>query len=226
MIACIAAMQPEMDALLDLCHEVKRIEHSSFTLFEATLDGQHVIIGLSGIGKVSAAAITSLIILTYQPSLIINIGSAGGLDAKLAVGDTVIATMCAYHDFDLRAFGHPMSYEQGRYVFKPHPQLIEKMHGLSHARLHFGPMVCGDQFINDEAIFQEMCARFTGVLATDMESTAIAHVASIHNTDWIIARAISDLVFNHDNHVAFDTFLALASVESAFLVKRIIQHLT
>lgn len=226
MIACIAAMQQEMDALLALCVDVKQLDQLPFTLVEARLDGHHIIVGLSGIGKVSAAAITSFIILTYQPSLIINIGSAGGLDAKLKVGDIVIATMCAYHDFDLRSFGQPMNFENGRYVFKTKPQLIEKVHMMSYERLHCGPMVCGDQFIDDNTVLLTICSRFHGVLATDMESTAIAHVATLYNTDWIIARAISDLVFDHDNHVAFDTFLEHASVQSATLVKHLLQHLT
>jgi adenosylhomocysteine nucleosidase len=218
MIGCIAAMQEECDALLEYCSDVKLVSTSPFKLYTAKHHKTDVIIGLSGIGKVSAAAMTSFMILTYKPSLLINIGSAGGLDSKLSIGDLVVSTMCAYHDFDISAFGHEINYEKGWYVFKSEQSLIKKIASLSFDRLHFGPMVCGDQFVSSQDVFKQMSERFNGVLATDMESTAVAHVATLHDVPWIIARSISDLVFNHDNHVAFDEYLKLASKNSARFV--------
>lgn len=218
MIGCIAAMQEECDALLAYCHDIELVSTIPFKLYTAKHHGTDVIVGLSGIGKVSAAAMTSFMILTYKPSLIINIGSAGGLDSKLNIGDLVIASMCAYHDFDISAFGHEINYEKGWYVFKSDESLLKKISYLSFDSMHFGPMVCGDQFVSSEDVFLQMTKRFNGVLATDMESTAIAHVASLHQVPWIIARSISDLVFDHDNHVAFDEYLKLASKNSARFV--------
>lgn len=222
MIGCIAAMQQECDAFLKLCEHVVCLSEQPFKLYQARYQKRDVIVGLSGIGKVSAAAMTSYMIMNYKPTLIINIGSAGGLDESLQLGDMVVATMCAYHDFDIRAFGHEMSYEKGWYVFKTESEIIKKIHTLSIPNLHCGPMVCGDQFISERYLFEQMRSRYHGVLATDMESTAIAHVASLHNTPWVIARAISDLVFDDDNHMAFEEFLKLASQQSATLVSQLI----
>jgi adenosylhomocysteine nucleosidase len=226
MIVCIAAMQQECDAFLDLCEQVSLISETPFKLYQAKHFDEDVIVGLSGIGKVSAAAMTSYVVLTYKPSLIINIGSAGGLDNSLKIGDIVVASMCAYHDFDITSFGHEMSYEKGWYVFKAQEDLLKKINTLDNPRIHMGPMVCGDQFIHEVRLFEQMKSRFNNVLATDMESTAVAHVATLHNVPWIIARSISDLVFDHDNHVAFDEFLKLASVQSATFVSQLIKQLS
>lgn len=226
MIVCIAAMQQECDAFLEQCEEVVIISEAPFKLYQAKHFNQDVIVGLSGIGKVSAAAMTSFVILTYKPSLIINIGSAGGLDNSLKIGDIVVASMCAYHDFDITSFGHEMSYEKGWYVFKAQESLLEKVNTLKLPHIHVGPMVCGDQFIHEISLFEQMKTRFNHVLATDMESTAVAHVASLYSVPWIIARSISDLVFDQNNHVAFDEFLKLASQQSASFVSQLIQTLT
>ena len=226
MIVCIAAMQQECDAFLELCEQVSVFSETPFKLYQAKHLNQDVIVGLSGIGKVSAAAMTSYVILTFKPSLIINIGSAGGLDSSLKIGDIVVASMCAYHDFDITSFGHEMSYEKGWYVFKANPTILDHIKNIGLSQLHVGPMVCGDQFIHEEALFKTMQSRFKHVLATDMESTAVAHVASTHNIPWIIARSISDLVFDHDNHVSFDEFLGHASKQSATFVSQLIQRLS
>jgi adenosylhomocysteine nucleosidase len=226
MIVCIAAMQQECDAFLERCEKVQIISETPFKLYQASHLNQDVIVGLSGIGKVSAAAMASYVILKFQPSLIINIGSAGGLDNSLKIGDIVVASMCAYHDFDITSFGHEMSYEKGWYVFKANSTYLDKIKNLGLPQLHVGPMVCGDQFIHEEVLFRKMQDRFIGVLATDMESTAIAHVASTYNIPWVIARSISDLVFDQDNHVAFDEFLILASKQSANFVSQLITSLS
>ncbi len=46
----------------------------------------------SGIGKVAAAIGTTLLLEHCQPDVVINTGSAGGLDPRLNVGDIVVST--------------------------------------------------------------------------------------------------------------------------------------
>lgn len=54
----------------------------------------------SGIGKVNAAMSTTILIERYHPDLIINTGSAGGLNPELNVGDLVISDDVCHHDVD------------------------------------------------------------------------------------------------------------------------------
>ena len=46
----------------------------------------------------NAAIATQILIDTYHVNAIINSGTAGGIDSKVNVFDTVISTQVAYHD--------------------------------------------------------------------------------------------------------------------------------
>ncbi|MFV8221480.1 5'-methylthioadenosine/S-adenosylhomocysteine nucleosidase, partial [Enterobacter cloacae complex sp.6700776] len=74
------------------------------------INGVDVALLKSGIGKVAAAIGTTLLLEHCKPDVIINTGSAGGLDPRLNVGDIVVSTEVRYHDADVTAFG----YEPGQ----------------------------------------------------------------------------------------------------------------
>ena len=58
-----------------------------------------------GIGKVSAARCTQVLIDRFAPGAVINTGIAGGLASGLAVGDIVVADGLVQHDFDAAPIG-------------------------------------------------------------------------------------------------------------------------
>lgn len=58
--------------------------------FEGTIDGVDVILVTSGIGKVTAAMTTALLLATFKPDVVVHTGSAGGIGSGLAIGDVVI----------------------------------------------------------------------------------------------------------------------------------------
>ena len=58
---------------------------------------------------------TTLLIQQFKPDMIINTGSAGGLDPNLNVGDVIISTDVRHHDVDVTAFG----YEKGQLPANP-----------------------------------------------------------------------------------------------------------
>ena len=62
------------------------------------------------IGKVAPAIGAALLLAVCKPDVIINTGSAGGLEPTLKVGDIVISDEARYHDADVTAFG----YEYGQ----------------------------------------------------------------------------------------------------------------
>jgi len=52
----------------------------------------------SGVCKTNAAIATQILIDTYNVDIIVNSGSAGGMNKNLEIFDTVISTEVAYHD--------------------------------------------------------------------------------------------------------------------------------
>ncbi|STY59428.1 5'-methylthioadenosine/S-adenosylhomocysteine nucleosidase [Mannheimia haemolytica] len=125
-IGIIGAMAQEIEILRQVMVEPKVTELAGCKIFEGKINNTRVALLQSGIGKVAAAIGTTLLIQLTQPDMIINTGSAGGLDPDLNVGDILISTEVRYHDVDVTAFG----YEIGQLpanppTFSPNEQLVE-----------------------------------------------------------------------------------------------------
>lgn len=105
-IAVIGAMEEEVIILRNQLENKKTeiIANSEFS--SGTYGGKDVVLLKSGIGKVNAAMSTTILIERYHPDLIINTGSAGGLNPELNVGDLVISDDVCHHDVDATVFGY------------------------------------------------------------------------------------------------------------------------
>ncbi|MDR0641411.1 MAG: 5'-methylthioadenosine/S-adenosylhomocysteine nucleosidase, partial [Treponema sp.] len=106
MIGIIGAMEDEVAMLRDWlgCPETNRI--GGFEFFLGTLEGKSTVLLRCGIGKVNAAVGCALLIDHYKPGLVINTGSAGGIDTTLKFGDAIISTGLCYHDVDVTGFNY------------------------------------------------------------------------------------------------------------------------
>ena len=105
-IAVIGAMQPEIELLKGRLNNRESYRFGAFEIHCGNLHGKRIVLTLSGIGKVNAAAATATAILKFSPDCVINTGSAGGLGQGLKVGDVVIGSETAHHDVDVTAFGY------------------------------------------------------------------------------------------------------------------------
>src|SRR4029453_12606706 len=63
-----------------------------------TLNGRQVVVGRSGVGKVNAAIIATLLIGQFNPSALLFSGTAGAIDPALRPGDVVIGGTMVQHD--------------------------------------------------------------------------------------------------------------------------------
>ena len=106
MIGIIGAMEEEVAILKDELQSLEEINIAHVKFYKGTLKGKSVVLTQSGIGKVNVAISTALLINEFNPSIIINTGSAGALDDKLNIGDVVVSETVGYHDADARAFGY------------------------------------------------------------------------------------------------------------------------
>ena len=103
-IGIIGAMEPEVSVLRDQISNLTTEQYAGIEFYSGQINGNDVIVSLSGIGKVAAAVSATLLIEKYAPDCVINTGSAGGFDPKLNVGDVVIGTEVRHHDADLNVF--------------------------------------------------------------------------------------------------------------------------
>ena len=116
MIAIIAAMDEELDALKKLMSDVREKDMDGFFVFEGKIEDNDVVLCKSGVGKTYAAISTTLIIKNYHPEYIINIGSAGSLRHDIRPGSVVIPVVCAYHDVEVP--GWPKGFKDGRRTYE------------------------------------------------------------------------------------------------------------
>lgn len=228
-IAIIGAMPQEIEILRNLMLEAKVTEIANCKIFEGKINNRPVAVLQSGIGKVAAAMGTTLLIQLFKPDMIINTGSAGGLDANLNVGDVIISTEVRHHDVDVTAFG----YEKGQLpanpaAFLPNAELVEvaKKQAEKLGLNAVSGLICsGDAFINGAEKIAQIRADFPQVAAVEMEAAAIAQVCHAMDVPFVVVRAISD-VADKESHLSFDEFLPLAAEKSSEMVLAMLNNLS
>lgn len=209
----IGAMESEVANLIARMENVTYREKAGRRFAVGTLGGKEAVVVQSGIGKVAAAITAQILIDEFAVDALLNTGMAGGLDARLAVKDLVIATAALQHDFDITAFGHARGYLYGEDDTKPtlfaaDEALRAKAKAAAEAVLPAGSkaidgiVASGDIFVDDSALKAQLRDGF-GAAAAEMEGAAIAQAAVANGVPFVILRTISDLA-EHQANVSFD----------------------
>lgn len=227
-VGVIGAMEQEVAILRSQIENCQTISRAGCEIYTGKINGVDVALLKSGIGKVAAAIGTTLLLEHCQPDVVINTGSAGGLDPRLNVGDIVVSTEVRYHDADVTAFG----YEYGQLPgcpagFKADDKLIAAAETcIAELNLNAvrGLIVSGDAFINGSVGLAKIRHNFPQAVAVEMEATAIAHVCHNFSVPFVVVRAISD-VADQQSHISFDEFLTVAAKQSTVMVERLVQNL-
>ncbi|MDC9621467.1 5'-methylthioadenosine/S-adenosylhomocysteine nucleosidase [Xenorhabdus sp. XENO-7] len=228
-VGVIGAMEQEVTLLRDQIEGLQTVSRGGCEIYTGKLNGVDIALLKSGIGKVSAALGTTLLIEHCQPDIVINTGSAGGLDPKLNVGDIVVSGEVRYHDADLTAFGYePGQMAQCPPAFIADSQLItlaEKCIKSLDLNAVRGLICSGDAFINGAEPLARIRATFPRAAAVEMEAAAIGHVCHQYQIPFVVVRAISD-VADQESHISFDEFLVIAARESTRMVNAMLSELS
>lgn len=227
-IGIIGAMAQEVETLRSYMLEPKTTEIAGCTIYEGKINNTNVALLQSGIGKTAAAIGTTLLLQLTKPDMVINTGSAGGLNASLNIGDIVISSEVRHHDVDVTAFG----YEMGQLpanpaAFLPDTQLVElalKESQTAGFNALSGLICSGDTFVNGEAAIARIRQDFPQVVAVEMEAASIAQVCHAFGVPFVVIRAISD-VADKESHLSFDEFLPLAAEKSSTIVLSVLNCL-
>lgn len=229
LVGIIGAMEQEIALLKQQLSNAKTVQIASFEFHLGELNGVNVVLVQSGIGKVTAAVATTLLISQFKPDCVINTGSAGGFDAELEVGDIVISSEVRHHDVDVTAFG----YEPGQVprlpaAFTAHPALIQAAEqciaALGFCKTKKGLITTGDVFMCDPERIAKTRATFPTMLAVEMEGAAIAQVCHQLNTPFVVIRSLSDIA-GKESPTSFDAYLEVASRNSSAMVMALLPKL-
>jgi adenosylhomocysteine nucleosidase len=210
------------------------------------LNGRQVVVGRSGVGKVNAAIVTTLLIGHFSPSAILFSGTAGGVDPALHPGDVVIGATVAQHDLGLQTperittqgAVNPVTGERDP-VLVPAPAAllavarrsasavtlprVKTAGGERVPRIVEGVIVTGDVFVMDAARRDELRKSF-GATAVEMEGGAVVQTCRQFGVSCLVVRSITDRA-DAGALRSYEQFLATASENAATLVADIIARL-
>jgi adenosylhomocysteine nucleosidase len=226
MIGILGAMDIELEALLADMKEKESEQISGFTFFKGNIENREVVIAKCGIGKVFAAMAAEVMILKYAPKLLVNTGVGGALAHGLRCGDIVVAEKLCQHDMDTYPIGDPVGLVSGinRIWFETDESAREvlmksgKELGLS---VKLGSIATGDRFVATNDVKKYIVDTF-GASVCEMEGGAIAQVAFVNKTPFVVVRAISD---SADDEASMDypTFVAQAAKNSTNLTLALVK---
>jgi adenosylhomocysteine nucleosidase len=231
-IAIVSAMQEELSGVLALMQGQQKQTIAGRDFWQGQLHGREVVVVLSRIGKVAAAATATILIERFGVQRLLFTGVAGGLHNSAQVGDVVVVTELLQHDMDASPlfpkFEIPLT---GRSRFATNAdlsqQLLEAVQtALPKARVHSGLVVSGDRFVSTLPESRALQAALPDALAVEMEGAAIAQVCADYGIAFAAVRTISDRA-DDDARSDFMSFIqTTASPYSAAIVAALLRCLT
>ncbi|MEJ8735886.1 5'-methylthioadenosine/adenosylhomocysteine nucleosidase [Erysipelotrichaceae bacterium HCN-30851] len=225
MIAVIAAMDKEVEAIVSILDDHEHFEKSGIEFDKGSLEGKSVIVMKSGVGKGNASMATTILLENFNVEAVVNIGTAGGLDPCQQVLDAVISTRVVQHDMDTSAVDGDEGI--GLYFDADKDLADICVDALSALDIHVyqGLVASGDQFIAREDQLERLHTYFPKAICAEMEAGAIAQVCTHYHVPFVVLRSLSDVAHNKDSHMDFLTYVGHASKRSAAFCKELMKRM-
>ena len=191
-IGILCASDTELVPFLTHIQAERTTKRAMLEFHTGRIGQMEVVAVYSGVCKVNAAIAAQLLIDFFQVDAILNAGTAGGMDERIQLFDTVISDKMMYHDVaeDILTEFHPWLKEN---YFQADRDLLAAVRQYSQTTpfpVFFGTMVTGEQFITDDK--REEINQTYAPLSVDMETTSIAQVCHANAVPFLSIRTITD----------------------------------
>lgn len=225
-IGIIAAVETEIYSFIKDINIKNSTNIAKVTFIEGYFANKNIVVAISGIGKVSAAICSQIMIDEFNITSLINIGTAGSLQKHLPLDSFVVSKDAVYGDVDVRVLG----YKYGEIAniniqyFNADKQLHDKAilackNIYKNKNVLSGRIFTTDKFSIEPITLNKILNEIGGD-CMEMEGAAIAHIAYLNNIPYVIIRHIS----NYVNEKAEEQYLENHEDASSIL-KPIIQEL-
>ncbi len=205
MIGIVCAFKQEINPLLGCMDVSKEFEIGEAYFYQGILNGQPITLVQGGIGRENAIKATRSLLASEKVDLLISSGVAGGIRQGLKVGDLVVAESVSYSKqsgFD----GERLQLESNYVCNKKVVQLAGQLGSDKELKLHIGNLLTVDKVINDSNTKRSIGDN-SPFLAVEMESIAVAEVASEKGVEFVAIRSISDDV-DDDLHLDYNSIIS------------------
>jgi len=244
--AILGAIGPEVHPFTEQFTEgeLRKIQGLEFAV--GRLKGHRVVVGLTGVGAVNAAAATTLLIEHFHPAAVIFTGIAGGLNPELKPGDVVIAEKTVHHDLgtltpkglEYRGTRSLLTGERNPVFFPADAELlkaalaakervklqpIHAVEGERAPRIVAGIVATGGVFVAQPAKRDEL-RKALRADAVEMEGAAVAQVCWQWRVPCLVIRCLSDQADGQAREDAL-VFREAAAANAAALVTEIVERI-
>ena len=226
-IAIMGAMVEEVEPIIAVLGDKKRIEYAKNIYYSGRYGGKEVVVAYSKIGKVFASLTATVMIEHFGCNRLLFSGVAGAINSDLAIGDLIYATKLTQHDLDITAFGHPYGFvpEGSIYIHtsKELNDIANKVAQEKDIKLKHGIIATGDQFVADSQR-KEWIEQTFSADALEMEGASVAVVCDSLGVEFFVLRAISDAA-DMEANFDFDNFLQNSAKVSAEFILQMVENI-
>ncbi|MCL1847493.1 MAG: 5'-methylthioadenosine/S-adenosylhomocysteine nucleosidase [Coriobacteriia bacterium] len=212
-VCVLCAMKTEAKPFIEALEQATVTRLGRLQVYEGLLDGRKLVLACKAVGVKKATAAAEALLERFNPACLVMSGTAGGIDSRLQIGDTVVAAETVFHD---RADTTVFAADEG---------LLTHCHeGLAkdppQHTVHFGRIATGKAYVvkgQRASIIERL-----DPLCVDMESAAVAEVCKARDIPFIAVRSISDTEANAGFIVFFKNALQV-SRHSFAVVRTLLQ---
>jgi len=183
-------MKPFLKAL----ENTRKEKCESFVVHHGTINGTPVMVVRCGVGLERASAATQTLISKLDVSRIVMSGTAGGVEANLKLGDTIISEEILYHDRMAKTLKKNETFNKDT-AFKADKTLLLSIRKAVENNqftqaIYFGRITSANKFVTRK-MFSKIAEKHHS-FCVDMETAAVAHVCAINKIPFIAVRSVTD----------------------------------
>jgi adenosylhomocysteine nucleosidase len=215
----ICAIDIEAKPFLNALTDDAYTKHASLNFHKGIIGGADVVLVCSGVCKVNAAIAAQVLIDSFGVKQVIMSGTAGGMDRRLKIGDTVVVTESLYHDVADGVLKPSVYKSDAALLSACGAALIESP---PKHQVHYGRCVTGESFIMTEG--RARIIKKYDPLCVDMETAAAAHVCHANGVPFIAVRSVTDT----EEDIGYGSFYdnaAFASRNSFLITEAILKRI-
>jgi adenosylhomocysteine nucleosidase len=196
--------------------------------YRGRLAGNNVILMLSGIGLERAAATTRALLDSLNVAGIVFSGIAGGINPDLKIGDVTVPLRWGRADGSLgpddEGFWMPVDSAMFEVASTVSPAVSLSRCTPDSVCLERTPTVVtggngvSNSFFVDDPVYREWLWDTFQANAVDMETSAVARVASEYGVPFVAFRSLSDLAGGGPGENEIEVFFQLAADNAATVV--------
>ena len=228
-IGIICAIPNELSYFNFNENPIKKIGEKTF--YKGTHDKHELILVQSGLGKVNAAIVSTLLIEIFDCEFLLFSGVAGGIDPDIEIGEVIIGDSLIQYDFGtlknremlpFRPGSIPIGESKKEIEYRLDPKIRRKINA-SLLNVRMGKILTGDVYLQCEKTQKKLFEKY-GAQAIDMEGAAVAQVAEQFGIPSVVVRCLCDLA-SSDSQKLSSKFLNKAAKRSFYTTQKILNIL-